>query len=96
MIENVKEEADAPNEYFYESSTHKLYLVPNSTMAAAGTGMPDPKIQFVAGNLQTLISLNSSMARPIRNITIQGPSSPLDPASTPQCNAATSAPDIRA
>ena len=68
MIDNVREALDAPNEYYYDAAEHKLFLVPNVTDGSA----PDPKLRLVAGKLQTLISLNSTMADPIRNVHIQG------------------------
>jgi hypothetical protein len=76
MIDNVREEVDAPNEYYYDKAEHKLYLIPNKTMAAAG-GVPDPAIQLVAGKLQTLISLTGQVSSqrassPVQNVTIQG------------------------
>jgi hypothetical protein len=72
-IENVRDALDAENEYFYDEETHKLYMIPNTTTSVySATGPPDPEIQLVAGKLQTLISLNSTMADPIKNITFQG------------------------
>eukprot|EP00928_Gymnodinium_smaydae_P025336 TRINITY_DN20214_c0_g1_i1.p1 TRINITY_DN20214_c0_g1~~TRINITY_DN20214_c0_g1_i1.p1 ORF type:complete len:1042 (+),score=101.64 TRINITY_DN20214_c0_g1_i1:41-3127(+) len=68
MIENVLEAVDAPNEYFYDSETHTLYMIPNST----DDSPPNPNLRLVAGKLQTLISINSTAASPIRDITIQG------------------------
>lgn len=71
MIENVKEVLDAPNEYFYDSNSHVLHLIPNASGTTAG-GAPDPELRMVAGRLQTLISINSTMSEPIVNITLQG------------------------
>ena len=68
MIENVREALDHPNEFFYDKATHKLYMIPNVTDGSA----PDPEIRLVAQKLQTLISLNSTMSHPIKNVTFQG------------------------
>jgi hypothetical protein len=88
------EALDAPNEYFYDVATHKLYMIPNATLHGQ-PAPPDPKIRYVlrmlhssatavcltrvlrcfrlvAGKLQTLISINSTMSDPIKNVTIQG------------------------
>ena len=40
MIDNVREALDAPNEYFYDTAEHKLYLIPNATSVSAGAA-PD-------------------------------------------------------
>jgi hypothetical protein len=53
-IENVFEELDSGNEYYYNSSQQVLYYAFN------GTGLPPPSLQFVAANLSQLIVLRGS------------------------------------
>eukprot|EP01052_Picozoa_sp_SAG31_P016561 SAG31_NODE_1102_length_9897_cov_16.273015_1_plen_65_part_00 len=43
-------------------------MIPNVTDGSP----PDPELRLVAGKLQTLISINSTMNDPIKNVTIQG------------------------
>ena len=71
MIDNVREEVDAPNEYYYDKAEHKLYLIPNKTMAAGG-GAPDPAIRLVTGKLQTLISLTGRVSPRIDGLVDPG------------------------
>ena len=67
MIENVFEALDIENEWFYDKSEQKLYLIPNGTAAA-----PPADVQYVAVQLETLISINGTKAAPVTNITVQG------------------------
>ena len=39
-----REALDAPNEYFYDAATHKLYMIPNSTENGQPAA-PDPKMR---------------------------------------------------
>eukprot|EP01044_Picomonas_judraskeda_P003071 COSAG03_NODE_243_length_10072_cov_11.712925_3_plen_67_part_00 len=41
-----REALDAPNEYFYDAATHKLYVIPNATDGQPAA--PDPKIRYDA------------------------------------------------
>lgn len=64
MVENIFEELDAPGEWFYETSTHKLYYYP----------MPDEDIRdavFETPMVDCLIALRGSEANPVCNITIE-------------------------
>lgn len=65
MIENVIEALDAENEWFFDAASRKLYLWPNNTDSA-------PTEQYVATKLKTLVSINGTMASPVRDVTIQG------------------------
>ena len=66
-IDNVFEELDFPNEYFYNRDTGKLYYFHN---ASSGTAPPSG-FQFVAANLKTLVNITGSKAAPVVNFTIQ-------------------------
>lgn len=65
-INNVFEELDSANEFFYDVDNSKLYFFYN------GTGYPPSDLEFVASNLKTLISIEGSQLNPAKNITIQG------------------------
>eukprot|EP01063_Lacrimia_lanifica_P034369 TRINITY_DN6337_c0_g3_i1.p1 TRINITY_DN6337_c0_g3~~TRINITY_DN6337_c0_g3_i1.p1 ORF type:complete len:833 (+),score=239.87 TRINITY_DN6337_c0_g3_i1:54-2552(+) len=68
-IENLFEELDDANEFYFDNATKDLYYVLNAT---AGAGIDD--LHFSAVNLFTLIShvgdFNSK--KPVKNVTIQG------------------------
>jgi len=89
MIENVFEALDTPNEWFFDSAAHKLYLIPNATApdtaataatageaealaGGAGAAPPPANTEYVAVQLETLISVNGTKARPVKDVTIQG------------------------
>lgn len=63
-IENVFDVLDSPNEYYYSPEQKRLYVYYN------GTGQP--KGQFVATHLQTLISFEGTQQNPVRNVSIKG------------------------
>ena len=65
-IDNVFEELDFPEEFFYDRTSKKLYFFHN------GTGAPPTDMKFVATHFQTLIDVQGSMSSPVRNITLQG------------------------
>ena len=58
----------APNEYYYDKAKHQLFMIPNATDGSP----PDPALRLVAGKLQTLFSMNATMAHPIKNVSFQG------------------------
>jgi len=66
FVENIFEELDAPNEYFYDASTAKLYFCLN------GTGAPPASSTFVATFLKTLFSIQGSQSAPVKNLKFQG------------------------
>ena len=72
LIENVWEALDMPNEFFFDPTLSKLYLIPNASATVRATGAPDPAVKYVASNLLTLISINGTKAAPVRNVTVQG------------------------
>eukprot|EP01111_Echinosteliopsis_oligospora_P012301 TRINITY_DN4197_c0_g1_i1.p1 TRINITY_DN4197_c0_g1~~TRINITY_DN4197_c0_g1_i1.p1 ORF type:complete len:808 (-),score=212.17 TRINITY_DN4197_c0_g1_i1:52-2475(-) len=65
-VDNVFEELDAPNEYFYDAESQQLYLFYN------GTGAPPVDSVFSASNLKVLINITGSQADPVNNITLTG------------------------
>lgn len=65
FVENIFEELDTVNEWFYNKSTKFLYYFP-----PAG---PDPgKAKFEAPQIAHLFEFRGSEANPVRNITITG------------------------
>ena len=66
MIENVWEALDTMNEWFFDPAEHKLYLIPNAT-----AGAPPASTEYIAVQLETLISINGTKAAPVKDITIQ-------------------------
>jgi len=62
-IENVFEELDSPDEWFYNEATSQLFLWYN------GTGAPDAKNQYVATNLKVLVNITGTQATPVKDVT---------------------------
>ena len=73
MVENVREELDAPSEYFYNESTQTLFLWPNAT-AAATEAQRDakPPASLVVPVLQQLLAVRGSKAQPVRDVKLTG------------------------
>ena len=68
VVENVMEELDWPNEWFYDENTKTLYFFYNAT---SGTEPPSD-LRYVVPQLKTLISINGTMSEPVEDITIRG------------------------
>ena len=68
-VENIREELDAPNEWFFDAKASKLYLVLNDT--SANSGGP-PTETYIASQHKELIGIRGSMSQPIQDITIRG------------------------
>ena len=68
VVENVMEELDWPNEWFYDIDTKTLYFFYNAT---SGTEPPSD-LRYVVPQLKTLISINGTMSEPVEDITIRG------------------------
>jgi hypothetical protein len=69
-IENVFEELDAPSEWFYNETTHQLFLYYNAT---AGTPPPgDGSLVAVAGGASALITVAATQAAPLRGLALRG------------------------
>ena len=67
-IENVMEELDSPNEWFFDEESNTLYFYYNAT---PGTRPPSNTL-YVITNLKTLINVTASQDRPAYGITIRG------------------------
>ena len=65
-FENVFEALDAPNEWFFSKSDRHLYVYYN------GTGAPPKDLQFIGLSQQSLISMQGTQEKPVRNITVSG------------------------
>ena len=65
FVENLFEEWDYPNEYYYDPVNELLYFNYN------GTGTPDAD-NVVTTNVKVLFNFTSTRWDPIRNVTIQG------------------------
>eukprot|EP00698_Gefionella_okellyi_P023671 TRINITY_DN8153_c0_g1_i1.p1 TRINITY_DN8153_c0_g1~~TRINITY_DN8153_c0_g1_i1.p1 ORF type:complete len:532 (+),score=110.27 TRINITY_DN8153_c0_g1_i1:508-2103(+) len=65
FIENVFEELDNPNEFFYNAADSTLYYYHN------GTGAP-LDMEFVAMQVKQLITVVGMQEQPVRDVTIQG------------------------
>lgn len=65
-IENIMEELDSPNEYYFDERERKLYFFYN------GTGKPPPDTSFVVTNLKTLFTVRGSQDTPAKGISFKG------------------------
>ncbi len=63
-VENILEETDAPNEWFYDAASATLYYYPNSTSVS--------NFELVATRLKTLISVRGDPSAPVQQLTIRG------------------------
>ena len=64
FVENVMEELDAPNEYFFDPQTSELYLYYN------GTGAPPSSVEVPL--LTELVTVVGSQAKPVVNLSFTG------------------------
>lgn len=71
-IENVFEELDSDNEFFYEPTSGLLYYKPNSTSTDTGNTAAPPPRTVEAPMLAELIVLKGSIEAPVKNVTITG------------------------
>ena len=60
---------DAPNEWFFDSDSHRLYLWYNSSTPKTP---PPASLEFVATSLKEMIGMRGTMNAPIRDVTIRG------------------------
>ena len=67
-IENVMEELDYPNEWFFDEGTKTLYFYYN---ASGGTKPPDDTL-YVIPSLKILINVTASQDKPTTGISISG------------------------
>ena len=68
-IEGVREELDAANEYYFDSATSTLFMLPNATDTAPN-GAPDDAID--APWLSTYFNLSGSSSAPVANVSFLG------------------------
>eukprot|EP00730_Choanoeca_flexa_P018055 TRINITY_DN8757_c0_g1_i1.p1 TRINITY_DN8757_c0_g1~~TRINITY_DN8757_c0_g1_i1.p1 ORF type:complete len:906 (+),score=246.00 TRINITY_DN8757_c0_g1_i1:1-2718(+) len=66
FIENVFEEFDYQNEYYFDEAKQLLYYFHN------GTGSPDPDAEVVAPQLISLFNLTGDRFQPVSDVTIRG------------------------
>jgi hypothetical protein len=62
--ENVAEEVDAPNEYFYDPVTQELLLSYNGTGAP-----PTSRLPLVAHMLRTLVRVEGTRLQPVSDLS---------------------------
>lgn len=65
MVENIREELDAPGEWYYDSTENKLYYMP-----IPDTDMKHAKVEIV--RLAHLMELNGTLERPVSSICLEG------------------------
>jgi hypothetical protein len=66
FVENVFEELDYPNEFFFDKKTKKLYLVHN------GTGAPPDAATVVATKQRVLLNVSGTQWDPVRDVKHEG------------------------
>ena len=67
-IENVMEELDSPNEWYFDQQTMKLYFFYN---ASSGTMPPEDTVYEVVG-LKTFFDIQGTQDAPVKNMRIMG------------------------
>jgi hypothetical protein len=74
FVEGVREALDVKGEYWVDAATDTLYIIPNTTTAAAAS-----RLSVVAPRLQTLVSIRGAAEDPAggsdgaaKNITLRG------------------------
>jgi hypothetical protein len=66
FVENVFEEFDSPNEFFWDKGSQKLYYYHNAT------GAPGSSVSYEVPQQRTLFNMNASRWQPIQDVTIRG------------------------
>ena len=66
FVENVIEELDYPNEFFYDKKAKQLYLNYN------GTGAPPATATVVAPQLRTLVNISGTRFNPVKGVKHSG------------------------
>lgn len=65
FVENIFEELDAPGEYFFDTETRILYLIPEQ-------GVDLDKAEVVVAGIKELISIKGELNSPVRHIEFNG------------------------
>jgi len=65
MAENIFEELDAPNEWFYNAATKQIFFMPD-----AKTNLATAKVEIV--RLKSLIQFQGTPNKPVKNVHLQG------------------------
>lgn len=65
FVENIREELDAPGEWFHEAATGTLYLIP-----PPGTNLETASVEAV--RLRHLVELNGTQEKPVKFLTLRG------------------------
>ncbi|MDD6890588.1 MAG: PDZ domain-containing protein [Bacteroidales bacterium] len=65
MVENIREELDAPGEWYHDANEHRLYYLPTP-----GTDLQHAKVEVV--RLTHLMELDGSRERPVSGIRLKG------------------------
>ena len=65
FVENIFEELDAPNEWYYDKATHTLYYYPRKGLNLNTATIATPQ-------LESLFNFKGDEAKPVANITIAG------------------------
>lgn len=65
MVENIREELDAPGEWFYDDREQKIYYIPTP-----GTDIQHAKVEVV--RLTHLIEFSGTKAQPVSGIRLEG------------------------
>jgi hypothetical protein len=67
-VRNLKEELDAPSEYWFDAAAQKLYVYFNAT-----SGTPPPAdFALVASQIEVFFNLTGTMADPVTDVTFAG------------------------
>eukprot|EP00045_Choanoeca_perplexa_P016648 m.227142 g.227142 ORF g.227142 m.227142 type:complete len:896 (+) comp17319_c0_seq2:89-2776(+) len=70
-VENVFEELDSPNEFFYNSSTQQLYIWVNGT--TQGDGPPPASLNLITPVLESILEIKGITAsQPVTDVQITG------------------------
>lgn len=65
-VDGVREELDAPTEFFFDAAENKLYLFPNGTVDSIDTS------NLVVPVLKRLIEIKGTQAAPATNVALHG------------------------
>ena len=67
FVENIKEETDAPSEYFFDEAEHALYFIPPTSAKITSASQLDAR-QLVATKLARVVQFNGTAEAPLRHV----------------------------